>query len=81
MGGILNSSSGITKKKVAKHAQDDFHKLIALLGSEKETTVDVVLEEFVNILQSIFDTAEQIKKEDDEKQESKITKCRNLKSI
>ena len=74
LAGILNSSSGITKKKVATHAQNDFHKLIALLGSEKETTVDVVLEEFVNILQSIFDTAEQIKKEDDEKQESKITK-------
>ena len=73
LGSILNSSSGITKKKVALRAQNDFHKLIALLGSEKETTVDVVLEEFVNILQSIFDTAEQIKKEDDEKQESKIT--------
>ena len=73
LAGILNSSSGITKKKVATHAQTDFHKLIALLGSEKETTVDVVLEEFVNILQSIFDTAEQIKKEDDEKKEREIT--------
>ena len=73
LAGILNSSSGIAKKKVAKHTQDDFHKLIALLGSEKETTVDVVLEEFVNIVQSIFDTAEQIKKEDDEKKENKYT--------
>ena len=73
LGGILNDSSGITKKKVAMHAQDDFHRLIALLGSEKETTVDVVLEEFVNIVQSIFDTAEQIKKEDDEKKENKYT--------
>ena len=73
---LLNDSSGITKKKVATHAQNDFHRLIALLGSEKETTVDVVLEEFVNIVQSIFDTAEQIKKEDDEKQESKITKSK-----
>ena len=73
LGDILNNSSGIIKKKVAKHAQDDFHKLIALLGSEKETTVDVVLEEFVNIVQSIFDTAEQIKKEDDEKKENKYT--------
>ena len=74
LGSILNSSSGITKKKVAMQTQDDFHRLIALLGSEKETTVDVVLEEFVNIVQSIFETAEQIKKEDDEKKESKITK-------
>ena len=76
LGSILNSSSGITKKKVATHAQNDFHRLISLLGSEKETTVDIILEEFVNILQSIFDTAEQIKKEDDEKQESKITKSK-----
>ena len=74
LGSILNSSSGITKKKVAKHAQDDLHKLIELLGSEKKSTVDVVLEEFVNIVQSIFETAEQIKKEDDEKKEREITK-------
>ena len=70
---ILNDSSHITKKKVATHAKTDFHKLIGLLGSEKTVPIDMVLEEFVNIVQSIFDTAEQVKKEDDEKKENKYT--------
>ena len=70
---ILTSSTGITKKKVATRAQEEFHKLIGLLGSEKKMPIDMVLEEFVNIVQRIFETAEQIKKEDDEKKEREIT--------
>lgn len=66
---LHSSSSGASTNKVSKRAQEDFQQLIHLLTSEKETSVDVILEQFVDIVQSIYDKSKDVHDE----QASKIT--------
>ena len=71
---LLDSSSGgSTLKKVTQRAQEDFQNLINLLAQNKETSVDVVLEQFVNIVESISVKSKDIQDEKDLKDASKIT--------